>query len=104
MRRREFISLVGGAVVAAPFGAAAQQNDRVRRSGWLSPSLAGVGPQADRLNAFKRGLAELGWLEGRNVVFEERWTGEATRLPSGAAELAARRPDLIFVSTSPTLA
>jgi putative ABC transport system substrate-binding protein len=59
----------------------------------------------DRLNAFKRGLADLGWIEGRNLAFEERWANnDAARLSAQAAELAALRPELIFVGGSETLA
>jgi len=105
MRRREFITLLGGAA-AWPLAARAQQQDgRVRRIGWLTtgsqiPSIA-----QNRLNAFKRRLAELGWIEGRNVSFEERWANsDALRLRAQAVELAALRPDLIFLAGSAPLA
>jgi putative ABC transport system substrate-binding protein len=59
----------------------------------------------DRLNAFKRGLAALGWIEGRNLAFEGRWANnDAARLRAQAEELAALRPELIFVTGSETLA
>jgi putative ABC transport system substrate-binding protein len=59
----------------------------------------------DRLNAFKRGLEERGWIEGRNLAFEERWANnDAARLRAQAAELAGLRPDLIFAPNSVSLA
>jgi putative ABC transport system substrate-binding protein len=101
MRRRDFITLLGGAAAAWPMAARAQQT---RRVGWLSinPETA---PVSRRLVAFKRGLAALGWIEGRNIMFEERWAGDDyERLRVLAAELVAMRPDLIFVANSPSLA
>jgi putative ABC transport system substrate-binding protein len=100
MKRRDFITLLGGAA-AWPLAARAQQT---RRVGWLSinPETA---PVSRRLVAFKRGLAALGWIEGRNIMFEERWAGDDyERLRVLAAELVAMRPDLIFVGNSPSLA
>jgi putative ABC transport system substrate-binding protein len=96
MKRREFL---GGLGVAAawPLAARAQQRERMRRIGWLAST-------PDRLNAFKRGLADLGWIEGRNLAFEGRAANDdPVRLRFVAAELAALRPDLVFVSSSVTL-
>jgi putative tryptophan/tyrosine transport system substrate-binding protein len=102
MRRREFIAGLGGAL-AWSVTARAQQPDRMRRIGSLSAGEKS-GPGADRHNAFKRGLAELGWIEGRNLVFEERWSNfDPEHLRSNAAELTALRPDLIFAVTSAAL-
>ena len=107
MRRREFITLLGGAT-AWPLVARAQQAQRMRRIGILQlgssrsavPSLFGQ----STLEAFKRGLVELGWIEGRNIRFEERWADDNFQLlPIYAAELARLTPDAIFVSNSPTL-
>jgi putative ABC transport system substrate-binding protein len=106
MRRREFITLLGGAAAAWPLAARAQQPGRMRRIGWLATGeSSGLPAMTSRLGAFKRGLADLGWIEGRNVVFEERWASSDTeRLRSSAAELVTLRPDLIFVANSPSLA
>jgi putative ABC transport system substrate-binding protein len=107
IRRRSFITLLGSAA-SWPLAARAQQRERVRRIGILQlgssrsavPSLFGQSP----LEAFKRGLVELGWIEGRNIRFEERWAdGNLQLLPIYAAELARLTPDAIFVSNSPTL-
>jgi putative ABC transport system substrate-binding protein len=105
IRRREFITLIGG-VAAWPLPANAQQLERARRIGWLSTGgKQGLSLAPGRLSAFKRGLANLGWVEGRNLAFEERWaSNDPAQLRSFAAELAASHPDLIFVTNSPTLA
>jgi putative ABC transport system substrate-binding protein len=97
--RRDFISLLGSAA-AWPFTARAQQP---RRIGSLGLNASSNGKM--RLDAFKRGLADLGWSEGRNFVLEEHWgNGDPERLRSQATELVALRPDLIFVTTSEALA
>ena len=73
MRRREFIGLVGGAAVAWPLAAPAQQAERIRRIGVLV-ALAQDDPQGQaRLAAFVQGLQELGWTNGRNVRIDTRW-------------------------------
>src|SRR2546429_9826969 len=101
VQRREFITLLGGAATAWPRAARAQQPGRMRRIGLLTIGADTSTPGQNRLNAFKRGLADLGWIEGRNLVFEGRWANnEPARLRSHAAELAALRPDLIFVANS----
>jgi putative tryptophan/tyrosine transport system substrate-binding protein len=104
MKRRQFITLLSGAA-AWPLAARAQQDGRVRRVGWLAigPGTANVGQL--RLNAFKRGLADLGWIEGRNLVLEERWgSNDPELLRAHAADLVALRPDAISVTTSEALA
>ena len=102
MRRREFITLLGGATAVWPLAARAQQGGRMRRIGWLNTDTVTA---TARLNAFKRGLADLGWNEGRNLVFSEfRPYSDPERLRSAAQELAASPPDLIFVVNSPSLA
>jgi putative ABC transport system substrate-binding protein len=104
MKRRQFIALFGGAAAAWPLTARAQ-GQAMRRIGWLSTNSKVGGQALSRFNAFKRGLADLGWIEGRNVAFEEGWANNDTeRLRSLAANLAASRPDLIFVGNSPSLA
>jgi putative ABC transport system substrate-binding protein len=100
MRRREFITLLGGATAVWPLAARAQQGLRMRRIGWLNTDTVTA---TARLNAFKRGLADLGWNEGRNLVFSAAYS-DPERLRSVAQELAASPPDLIFVVNSPSLA
>jgi putative ABC transport system substrate-binding protein len=101
IRRREFITLLGG-TAAWPVAARAQQTARMRRIGFLSngQSVAAL----SRLDAFKRGLADLGWIEGRNLIIEERWANNNSEKRSQAANLAASQPDMIFVQNSSSLA
>jgi putative ABC transport system substrate-binding protein len=104
MNRREFMTFLGGAA-AWPPAARAQQNERVRRIGILtafSPTDTGT-PAYAWVDAFKRGLAGLGWAEGRNVRFEDRGAGHDADLPARATELARSAPDVIFVIGSPAL-
>ena len=103
MRRRDFITLLGGAA-AWPLAVHAQQGNRVRRVGILLRALrTDTGSPADAwVDAFKQGLAGLGWTDGRNVRFEERWADTAD-LAVHATELARLAPDAIFVFGSPAL-
>jgi putative tryptophan/tyrosine transport system substrate-binding protein len=97
MRRREFVSLLGGAAAAWPVAARAQQPERVRRVGVLMP-LAADDPQSlRRLTAFVQGLQQLGWTDSRNVRIDVRWAaGDPDRFRSYAAELVALAPDVIL--------
>ena len=97
MRRREFITLLGGAAAAWPLAARAQPRERMRRIGVLM-SLAADDPEGQaRLTAFVQGLQELGWTDGRNVQIDYRWpAGDAERIRRYAAELAALAPDIIL--------
>jgi putative ABC transport system substrate-binding protein len=99
VRRREFITLLGGAAVW-PLGARAQQPERMRRVGVLN-SIAADDPQSQRrMTAFVQGLQQLGWTEGRNVRIEIRWgAGDSGRLRQYAAELVALAPDVILAVT-----
>ena len=101
MRRREVISLIGGAAAAWPLEAFAQQSERVRRIGVL----AGGGLDADdldlqaRIGAFEAGLKQLGWTNGQNVRIDIRaGAGDADRLHRYAEELVALAPDVILTT------
>jgi putative ABC transport system substrate-binding protein len=98
MRRRDFIVAIGGAAATWPLTVWAQQRDRPRRVGILIPTVA-----AERADAFKKGMAALGWVEGHNIRFEERGPSGPEQVPIYAAELARLAPDLIFVASSPVL-
>ena len=97
MRRREFITLVGGTAVAWPLAARAQQPDVVRRIGVLMASAVDDSENQARMAAFLQGLAQLGWTDGRNVRIDTRWaTTNADDLRRHASELAALAPDVIL--------
>src|SRR5262249_33727256 len=106
VRRREFISLLGGAAAAWPLTARAQQTDQVRRIGFLT------GGRSERaaewqafVAAFKEGLQKLGWTEGHNVRIELRWPGaDADRRRAYAAELVNLKPDVIVAGGTSSLA
>ena len=99
MRRRDFIALAGGAVAAGALTARAQQPGKVARIGYLAANLAALPSQPE---AFRQGLRELGWIEGRNIAIEYRDAqGKPERLPALAAELVALQPDVIVAG--PTL-
>jgi ABC-type uncharacterized transport system substrate-binding protein len=99
MRRREVISLLGGAV-AWPFAAQAEPTGRAIRIGYLSSYSAEGGREL--LACFKDGLRQLGWIEGKNLHFDYRWAdGVAARLPALAGELVQLNPDLILSASTP---
>jgi putative tryptophan/tyrosine transport system substrate-binding protein len=105
MRRREFITILGGAA-SWPLSARAQQPVRVRRIGVL----IGGGSESDpefvsRVAAFRDGLQRLGWADGRNVSIDYRWAaGDPNRLRANAAELVGMAPDAIFSGGTAALA
>jgi putative ABC transport system substrate-binding protein len=102
MRRRDFITLVGGSAVAWPLGLQAQQSGQMRRIGVLMPYAKDNPEGQTRITAFLQGLQKLGWTEGRNLQIEYRWvTGD---LQKAAAELVALSPDVIFTNATPALA
>jgi ABC-type uncharacterized transport system substrate-binding protein len=104
MRRREFITLVGGAAAAWPLAARAQQGERMRRIGVLTTLAADDPVSRSRATAFAQGLQELGWTDGRNVRIDYRWAaGDAERFRKYAAELVALAPDVILAAASPSL-
>jgi putative tryptophan/tyrosine transport system substrate-binding protein len=105
MRRREFITLLGGAAVAWPRAARAQQADRMRRVGVLLNRVADDPEEQARLAAFRQGLQELGWTDGRNVRIDYRWAAaNADRSRTYAAELVALAPDVILAPGGVSLA
>jgi putative ABC transport system substrate-binding protein len=103
MERRTFLALVPGSLLAAPLIAQAQPAGKVWRIGVLSsgsPSARAVA----RIDAFKRGLRELGYVEGRNIVIESRWgEGKYETLPGLAAELVRLKMDVILTAAVPAI-
>ena len=87
MKRRAFITLLGGAAASWPLVARAQQAERMRRIGMLMNRAADDPEGQARFKAFVQGLQQLGWAEGRNVRMDVRWTaGVAEQLHRYAAE------------------
>jgi putative ABC transport system substrate-binding protein len=104
MRRRDFITLLGGAATSWPLPAArAQQPERMRLIGALISGTEGISEGQSRLSAFTDGLQQLGWINGRNVRIETRWATDATRNRQ-AEELVAQAPDVILASASANVA
>jgi putative ABC transport system substrate-binding protein len=105
MKRRAFITLLGGAAVAWPLAARAQQPERMRRIGVLM-AYAQSDPEGQALvAAFREGLHKLGWTEGRNIRIDTLWaSADAELMQRIAKELVAQQPDLILTQNTPTTA
>ena len=94
IKRREFISVLGGAAILAWMPLAAQQPHKLPRLGWL-PTFAATSPIYD---GFRQGLRELGYVDGKNIIIETRWAeGNLDRLPELARELARLNVDVMLV-------
>jgi putative ABC transport system substrate-binding protein len=104
MKRRDFITLVGGAAAAWPLAARAQQPDRVRRIGVLMGFDESDSEGQAFIAAFRDGLQKLGWSEGDNTQIDARWAAptDADLMQRFADELVALAPDVILASTTPT--
>src|SRR5262249_59283910 len=98
MRRREFITLLGGAA-AWPVAARAQ-GERVRKIGVLVPATAGTPHWRAYVASFREGLQRLGWSDGRNIRIEERWGAGADELGVQTAEVATMAPDVILAAAA----
>jgi ABC-type uncharacterized transport system substrate-binding protein len=105
MKRREFITLIGGAAAAWPLAARAQQAGSLRRVSLLL-GIAENDPEArSRVKAFQQGLRDLGWLEGRNIRIDYRFSdGDPNRIKEHVAELVRLAPDVIVGSSTPVIA
>jgi ABC-type uncharacterized transport system substrate-binding protein len=104
MRRRTFITLLGGAAAMWPLAARAQQGERLRRIGVILPAVADDPVWQARLGAFLQALALLGWTIGRNVHIDTRWaTSNAADIRRHAAEMAALAPDIILAGGTSAL-
>src|SRR5262245_17342294 len=100
MRRREFMVLLGNAAAAWPVTARAQQGERVRRIGVLTPFAANDAEGQARRTAFAQGLQQAGWIVGQNIRIEYR----ADTMRKYATELVALAPDVILASSSAAVA
>jgi putative tryptophan/tyrosine transport system substrate-binding protein len=104
MKRREFITLLGGAATW-PLAAGAQQPGQVRRVGVLMNGDATETPRQTELAVFVQGLRQLGWTEGQNLRIDVRWAAaDVDRMQAFAKELVSLRPDLIVGQTTPVVA
>jgi putative ABC transport system substrate-binding protein len=102
MRRRDFITLLGGVAAAWPLAARAQQGTRMRRIGVFMNLPADDPESPTRIAAFLQGLQELGWTEGNNVRFDYRWgAGDIDLYRRYAEELIALAPDIILAAGGP---
>jgi len=101
MKRREFISLIGGAATTWPLAARAQQQS-IRRIGVLMAVEQDERGQA-RYSAFRDALANLGWSEGRNLSIAVRWSQDSARVRSNAADLVEMKPEVIFAAPAPAV-
>ena len=104
MRRRQFITLLGGAAATWPFAACAQQPERMRRIGVILPAAANDLEFQTWVGAFLQALAQLGWTIGHNVRIDIRWaTANHAEIRKQAAELVALAPDVILASGTSTV-
>ena len=106
MRRRAFITVLGSTVVAMlPVAVRAQQLDRIKRMGVLMPYAADDKESSLRVTALHEGLLKLGWMEGRNIQFEHRWSAsDPEAIAKLAREIVGSRPDVILTDTTPVTA
>jgi ABC-type uncharacterized transport system substrate-binding protein len=105
MKRRQFITLLGGAAAAWPLAARAQQGERMRRIGVLTSSAESDQEGQSSVAAFREGLRKLGWMEGRNSEIDIRWAAADVELMKRfAKELVTLQPDLILTSSTPATA
>jgi putative tryptophan/tyrosine transport system substrate-binding protein len=104
MRRREFITLLGGATAAWPLTVRAQQGERIRRVGELMGYSESDPAAQSYLAAFRGALAKLGWTDGSNLRIELRWgAADPDRMKTFAKELVDLRPDVILGTTTPVI-
>ena len=104
MKRREFITLLGGAAAAWSLAAHAQQPDRMRRIGVLMNLAADDAEGQARIAAFVQALQRLGWSDGRNLRIDHRWAaGDTDRFHRYAEELLALAPDVILAAATPSV-
>jgi ABC-type uncharacterized transport system substrate-binding protein len=102
MKRREFITLLGGAAAAWPLMVRAQ-GERMRRIGVLMNASSDDAEGRGRVAAFQQALQQLGWADGRDVRIDYRWAGDAGRFRRYAEELLALAPDVILASATPSV-
>ena len=101
MRRREFITLVGGTAATLPLAARAQRPDRMRRIGVLTPFPSDDAEGLARLTAFTQALQQSGWTVGQNIRIDYRWgPGNPATMRKQAIELVVLKPDVVLALTT----
>src|SRR5262245_9117034 len=99
LRRRQFITLLGGAAAAWPLAARTQSAGRMRRVAIGRPYATGDGECESRAHGLRQEIAKLGWTEGSNIQFDERWTtDDMSRVWADAASLMASNPDVVVAT------
>jgi putative ABC transport system substrate-binding protein len=105
MRRRDFIKATAVSAVTWPLAARAQQRERVRRVGVLMGYAESDAGAKGRFDRFVQSLAELGWMDGRNLAMDVRWApGNSTQMPEFAKQLVELQPEVIFANSTPVIA
>ena len=104
MKRREFITLLGGTAATWPLTARAQQPERMRRIGVLMPTSEKDTEGTKRLVALREGLQKFGWVEGHSIQIDYRWAPRGDQLQTATKELVALAPELILVQSDPATA
>ena len=104
LKRREFVTLLGGVTAGWPLTARAQQAERMRRIGVLMSYPASDRDAQALVTAFMEALQQLGWTDGRNVRIDTRWAGgSAAEIRKQATELVAIAPDVVLVNSTPAV-
>jgi putative tryptophan/tyrosine transport system substrate-binding protein len=103
MKRREFITFLGGGIAAWPLAAQAQQPERMRRIGMLVNFAEGDTEGRRRIDVFLKSMSELGWIDGKTFRIDYRWGVEAQIVTKNAAELVALAPDVIVANAPPSV-
>src|SRR4030095_5179553 len=98
MKRRTFLAMVPASLLAAPFAVEAQQAGKVYRIGYLGFGTPAA--SASRVEALRAGLRDLGYVEGKNLVIEFRWTGTVEQMHEAGAEFVRMKVDIIFATSS----
>src|SRR3977135_1503778 len=102
LKRREFITLLGGAAAAWPRAARAQRGERVRRIGVLMSYVESDSEAQQQARAFNQSLEPLGWTDGSNIALDYRWRGSPPgQLQAPAVELVQLNPDVLLAGATP---